>query len=228
MRRNTPFFSYLLFEFLFRRQLNTITLLVIIGFTSCAVSAYLDNVVEHNIFCFTINLVFMIIWIRQIILIGLSVTLPLFFSVLYLNFKFKEIFEGLKKSIETKSRRMMFCSVIKHSKASDLTRNLNEYILYIIGMAYGFGSANMVITFICASDQSLNFGIRITFLGLFPLILIVYSENLMSASVTTANKSVAKHLYPIFIENRFRNLYLNMKIEAFIARLNGDFIGFYC
>ena len=113
----------------------------------------MDNVVEHNIFCFTINLVFMIIWIRQIILIGLSGTLPLFFSVLYLNFKFKEIFEGLKKSIETKNRRMMYCSVIKHSKASDLTRNLNEFIINIIGMAYGFGSANMVITFIWPVPQ---------------------------------------------------------------------------
>ena len=63
----------------------------------------------------------MIILSREAAIIALTDASLLFLSILYVNYKFREIFEEMKKSIETKNRRMMYCSVIKHSKASDLT-----------------------------------------------------------------------------------------------------------
>ena len=227
--KNYSIFSYLLFQFLFRHQLKTVTIFLIGGFTSSAVMAYLDTVVEHNIICLTINLVFMTIWVRQTVIIGLSKSSLLFLSILYIKFKFKEIFERMKKSIETKDRIWMYSSIVKHSNTSDLTHNLSHYVSYIIGFVFTFGSSLMVILFTCATDQSLNPGIRAFWVLIFiTLCLMCYTINVMSASISTANKSIAKHLYPIFIENRFNNFYINVKIEAFIARLSRVYIGFYC
>ena len=221
--------SYLLFEVLFRHLMTILTILLVGGFTFSAIMAYLDSAIEHNTIRLTINLVLLIIYLRQAIFINLSESFLLFLSLLYIHFKFIEIIEGMKKSIKKKNRIRMYGSIIKHNRATDLTCNLSNYGSIIIGFVFTFGPSVLVIVFTCATDQALNPVIR-AFFGLlfFIVCLICYNVNLMAASISSANKSVAKHLYPIFIENRFNHFYLNMKIDSFIARLNKQYIGFYC
>ena len=52
--------------------------------------------------------------------------------------------------------------------------------------------------------------------------------NQISASITVRNKSVHKYLYPMFCSKRKTRIRTKLSIDSFIARLNTQFIGFYC
>ena len=119
--------------------------------------------------------------------------------------------------------------MVKYNEISQLIQNLSDYINYIIGLIYSFGILITAIFIKIITDQTASIVTRIFCLVLLiALCIVCYMVNIMSASISTANKSFAKHLYPIFIEKHFRNLRLKFKIDGFIARLNNQFIGFYC
>ena len=52
--------------------------------------------------------------------------------------------------------------------------------------------------------------------------------NQLSASITVRNKSIHKYLYPMFFSNTKIRIRTKLTIDSFIARLNTQFIGFYC
>ena len=67
-----------------------------------------------------------------------------------------------------------------------------------------------------------------------------------TTSITTSNKTLPEYLYPVFKDNNFNrlnnqvglnlnykfgilsNITVHMKIDSFIARLNEEYVGFYC
>ena len=71
--------------------------------------------------------------------------------------------------------------------------------------------------------------LKIIYLLLFILTnFITFTINQLSASITVRNKSIHKFLYPMFYSNRIIRIRTKLAIDSFIARLNTQFIGFYC
>ena len=52
--------------------------------------------------------------------------------------------------------------------------------------------------------------------------------NQISASITVRNKSIPRYLYPVFSSQEKARIGMKLEIESLIARLNTQFIGFYC
>ena len=79
------------------------------------------------------------------------------------------------------------------------------------------------------------------------VLTLIFIINHLCTSITTANQSIAKYLYKVFNDLNFNrlthgsvglnlnynfgqlsNINIHMKIDSFIARLNEEYIGFYC
>ena len=68
-----------------------------------------------------------------------------------------------------------------------------------------------------------------SFLSIFIISTVTaFIINQLSASITVRNKSIHKYLYIIFCSKRIIRIRTKLTIDSFIARLNTQFIGFYC
>ena len=102
----------------------------------------------------------------------------------------------------------------------------------VIGLVYCFLpfviSINIEVLRIKRNDL-LFICLRMTFLSLFiSTNIYVFIINQISASITVRNKPIPRHLYPMFFNGRQRKLEIKVKFDSFIARLNNQFIGYYC
>ena len=89
--------------------------------------------------------------------------------------------------------------------------------------------------------------VQVVLFMILPLPFVcLYTINHFCASIPLRNRSIAKYLYPVFYDKNFHriqidrsilfysyrtqtsNLLIHMKIDSFIARLNKQFVGFYC
>ena len=89
----------------------------------------------------------------------------------------------------------------------------------------------------------------INFLKLFIvllIIIIIYIIVHIATTITKVNQSIPKYLYPVFVYKSFSRLnhhvgfslsyktrilsdiIVKMKIDSFIAKLNEEYVGFYC
>ena len=88
---------------------------------------------------------------------------------------------------------------------------------------------------------------KLTIIYIIFLMTLLYIVNYLCTSITTANQSITKYLYKVFNDQNFNrlsqqsvglnlnynfgqlsNIMVHMKIDSFIARLNEEYIGFYC
>ena len=161
------------------------------------------------------------IFVYQVMIMSYFNGYIVFATTLYLKYKFKEIFDNLKKGIQQKSQLFIFYSIAKHNQLSDFTHHLNCYISCMIGIIFTNGILLCMIKFrILIIDQDINFMTRTSLMtALFLTLSLMYSVNLMTASISTANKSVVKHLYPIFIDKKFNNIWINLKVDLIYSKI---------
>ena len=101
----------------------------------------------------------------------------------------------------------------------------------IIGISYCIIPYVISVTtqFVKTSQENeLNTMFRLVIIMLNLIVIAnAYIINNITASITVRNKTIAKHLYPIFSEQRKLKRSIKLKIDSWIARLNEEFIGFY-
>ena len=77
-------------------------------------------------------------------------------------------------------------------------------------------------------------------------VILIFIINHLACTITTVNQSIPKYLYQVFNKKNFSrlnhqvglnlnyksgqlsNIMVYMKIDSFIARLNEEYVGFYC
>ena len=218
---------FIVFRLIFGKNINHNIVILLIFLNLFALLTYLDG--KSYLIISLINALIMSLISYQMFTTGYITGYIIFVTTLYLKFKFREIFDNLKKGIQQKDELLMYYSMVKLNHLSDFTHDLNDYISCIIGIVFSNCTGLLLIYFYAAMDQDVNILMRIfLFLSVFLFIAIMFTVNLMTASISTANKSVVKHLYPIFIDKKFNNIWIYLKVDSFIERMNRDFVGFYC
>ena len=153
-----------------------------------------------------------------------------FFSIpiTQLNYLFDELIEKLRVSIRWNNEQRLYQVLQSYDQLIGVVQQLSGQYNMIIGLVYCllpyFISLNIELMRINRDDLLFKW-LRGACLVLFVSSNIaIFMINQISASITVRNKSIHKYLYPMFCNGRNRKL----KIDSFIARLNTQFIGFYC
>ena len=181
------------------------------------------------LFFWSFLLTFAINQMRIVILIG---TFLFYTPITLMNFKFDELLEKFRVSIRWNNE----------NRLHEILRNYNDLIKdieqlsgpynMIIGLVYCFVPYLIAINVELIKINRNDILFKITKQLMLFLFIVAnvnaFMINQLSASITVRNKSIHKYLYPMFCNHRNRKLQIKLKIDSFIARLNSQFIGFYC
>ena len=155
-----------------------------------------------------------------------------YWPITMLNYRFDELIINLKVAIRWNNEKGLNRILESYNELIGVVQQLSGPYNMIIGLVYCLVpyiiSISLEVTIIDRDDLLfiiINYIFWLTFLMAN---LNAFIINQLSASITVRNKSIHKYLYPMFINGRNRNLRIKLKFDSFIARLNTQFIGFYC
>ena len=176
----------------------------------------------------------------------------MFYPMMLMYFKWKqdEILKSIRFNVIWRNKVKLYGNFQDYHQFTVTVYEVSKLINIVIGIVYVmtpilFAQAIMVFNQEVNSffDRLLQIGISI----IFPIwIFLIYMMHHLATIITTVNQSIPKYLYPTFNNKDFArltnqvglnlnysfgqlsNVMVQMKIDSFIARLNEEYVGFYC
>ena len=151
---------------------------------------------------------------------------------LYLKYKFNEINQQIQLSLHLKDPALLMATINEHHSIARTTEDINHFFKYIIFIVYYPCMPTLMILAYLTNSQDTVLIIRFITLFIFILVFAInFLIALLSSPISRAAEKPRKYLYKCFAQRIFKNS-LNkqnrLKILAFIERLGGHDIGFYC
>ena len=214
------------------RIFMTILSLTIVLMTFCTTIAAHLHYVYGNAIILWLWTFYLMIFFNEIILTLNIGTFIVYIPITLLNYKFDELIEKLRVSIRWNNEQRLHQLLQSYNELIDVVQQLSGLYNIIIGLAYCIvpyiTAINIELIDIKRNDLLFK-SLKMLYLFLFIVINIgIFIINQISASITVRNKSIHKYLYPMFICERKTKIRTKLSIDSFIARLNTQFIGFYC
>ena len=181
-----------------------------------------------------------ILWISTLNVLFVFHQFPLLFCASYilyvpitlLNYKLDELIKKLRVSIRWNNENGIHKVLKSYNELIDIVQQLSGPYNMIIGGIYCFVPYLIAVSIELVkleSDDIILIMIEyLHWLTFIIAIITAFIVNQLSASITVRNKSIPKYLYPMFFNEKNIKLRTKLKIDSFIARLNKQFIGYYC
>ena len=165
-----------------------------------------------------------IIWLRHNSSMLLTMIMWSFIIIKFMKYKFRSIIDMISSNIFLINRSIqqyhyMYRIMVK------VTKPMNMYIssMYLFFPIYYSCSLGFIF------DINTNkFGTLCTFLLAIFIFIGNYISFQLLSSISNTNHSFLKLLYPLLTDSNFNRNALRRRIDSFIARLNTEYIGFYC
>ena len=173
-----------------------------------------------------------IIAINEVIIIVLYASFWFYTPITLLNYRFDELINKLRVSIRWNNTTAIHKIIESYNELISDCKELSGPYNISIGLVYclvPYIIAILVELMKIERNDLLFKLLKIGFIFFFILTNInAFIINQLSASITVRNKSIHKYLYPMFFSNMKIRIRTKLTIDSFIARLNTQFIGFYC
>ena len=176
--------------------------------------------------------VILIIIVNEIFIVVYSGSVFFYIPITLLNYRFDELIDKIRVSIRWNNTKAIHKIVESYDQLISDCQQLSGPYNLIIGLVYCLVPYLIALLFELMKINRNDFVFqifKITFIIVFILTNInAFIINQLSASITVRNKSIHKYLYPMFCSKRIIKIRTKLTIDSFIARLNTQFIGFYC
>jgi hypothetical protein len=225
-RRNSKFIVKIILGpiFIVGVLLNTIP------FSYLSLKAYFDSEMNFSSICLTINYVLLTIcWIHCSTIFAIGVVMN-FWTVLYLKYHFQQIRETIQHCVKTGNSILLIDAIHEHNYFTELTEKLNEMMRVNFGMVYFCCTPALDIllhlTIYCKNLYLRSF--HALFLAQAVILLFIFTFITSRISVFAHNVSSDIHKF-LLRKHTTKILLINkLKISAFIEKLYGTCIGYYC
>ena len=169
---------------------------------------------------------------NQIIIICLFSAFFFYLPITLLNYRFDELIDKLRVSIRWNNTTAIHRIIKSYDELISDCKQLSGPYNMMIGLVYcliPYVIALQVELMKIDRNDLLFKTLKIAFIIFFIITNVdAFIINRLSASITVRNKSIHKYLYPMFCSKRIIKIRTKLTIDSFIARLNTQFIGFYC
>ena len=198
-------------------------------FTTIAAYLYCDYGNVITLWFWTITF---IIAISEFLVMVFYVSFCFFIPITLLNYRFDELIDKLRVSIRWNNTNSIHRIIANHNDLISDCKQLNGPYNMLIGLTYCVApyiiALQLEIIIIDKNDLIFKI-IKIVFIIIFIITNVnAFIINQISASITVRNKSIHKYLYPMFYWKRKIRIRTKLTIDSSIARLNTQFIGFFC
>ena len=229
--KKISFRSYLLYYGYLRITSSIAMLLSIFVHTSITIGTYLycdyGNVI--NLWLWTIII---IIAFNQVIIIVLYGAFWFYIPITVLNYRLDELIDELRVSIRWNNMNAIHRIIESYDELISDCQQLSGTYNVIIGLVYCLVPYVIALFFEMMKIERNDLLFKLLKNGFIIAFIITninaFIINQLSASITVRNKSIHKYLYPMFFSNMKIRIRTKLTIDSFIARLNTQFIGFYC
>ena len=172
------------------------------------------------------------------------------FASKYIIFKLDEIILEIRISTLSRNKAKLYKLMIEYNELTMIVHLIESPINFVIGMVYLITPSIATFSINIIKFQDYSIGEFISEIALtiviFFGVLYVFLLNSTCAIITDMNKSISKTLYSIFIDNNLNRalfhkridlgfkstsltaVWMKIKIDSFIARIDEQYIGFYC
>ena len=209
------------------------------------VGVYFFSDIEFNILILIISLVHAILCYQQILILFTGGFVFIFIIILFLNMKIREIIKLIKISVLWRNKLRLLDNMMTYNKFTKLVHEISGVINMLIGITYTISPIFISLCIIILKNDPetlIELLFHLTILLWYPvLFLLLYIINHYCASLPLRNRSISKLMYPVFYDKNFHriesqryhsyqlsNILIHMKIDSLIARLNKQYVGFYC
>ena len=212
--------------------------------------AYFNSEYEFNL----INLIVSIIQVIICIKFGLSFVIGwimlLFIILMFLKWKQDEIVKSMRFNLLWGNKVKLYDNLIVYHQFTETVSKVSKLINIEVGLIYtmtpGMFSQAMMILNIQANNLEEMILQKLVMLIVPFYVILIFIINHLACTITTVNQSIPKYLYQVFDKKNFSrlnhqvglnlnyksgqlsNIMVYMKIDSFIARLNEEYVGFYC
>ena len=146
----------------------------------------------------------------------------------YLRYQFKQINDRIYSSIHYKNEQKLYKSLIDHNYCCMKTSQLNQTFSYLIVVMYIFAKPALNILVYITHSKGTHHYTRVAATNIFIVCLAaIFSVNFLCASVTSCAHKPLKQFYDLYKRDGI-SIRLKLKVVAFMEKLSGPDIGFYC
>ena len=211
---------------------------------------YLFLEYNFNIFILFLSVIHAYLFYTHLFVMIIGGIVLIFIMIMFLNWKFDEIIRSMRLSVLWRNKVRLLDNMMIYNTFTELVHNISRPINYTIGFIFLITApliSTTVILWMSEPKTLIELLIHLIIFIYIPIqIVLIYIFNHFCASIPLRNRSIAKYLYPVFYDKNFHriqmhrslrfysyrtktsNLLIHMKIDSFIARLNKQFVGFYC
>ena len=240
---NSAYFSskvYLIFLYL-------ISILHIIS----SISAYIVTKKNYNLIALIISTLHNIVLCKIVVMNYAGYTMFGCTTLLFLKLKQNDIIKSIRFNVLWRNKVRLYDNLNDYHQFTRLVDKLSKLINVMCGIIYLFTPfliSQILWELIEEKPKNIteNLGQIFFVFVVISLIIIMYIYDDIVSSITKNNQTLPKYLYPIFHDKQFTrfehriafnlnynfgqlsDIMVRMKIDSFIARLNEEFIGFYC
>ena len=193
----------------------------------CLTMTFFDTLVHYNLVTLVIgmivNSIIQYIWLYNLVGITLTGGIAFYFILSMAKLRFEELIH-LVRVYKINSLFRVYQSYNQLVIDIKLCRSLLDTIISIIYITVPF-----LIGLLCQVIIDGQWFTKI----IAAIVLLVtcasnYIEYYMTSSICLMNKIIVKLLHPIQFDKRPKTRLMRLKIDSLIARLNKEFVGFYC
>ena len=149
-------------------------------------------------------------------------------SSLYLKYKFNEVSDRIAFALRAQNKNELMSAISEHNSVSKQTEDLNEFFSKIIFVLYYFASPTLMILLYITGAEDTHTVLRFVAVFVFLIVfLVVFGMNLFSSLISGSSRKPRKLFFDYLFRNNF-NPMEGLKVMAFIEKLSGPDIGFYC
>jgi hypothetical protein len=205
-------------------------LLNVIPFTYLSLKAYFDSQMNFSSIILIINYVLLTIcWFHCSTIFAISVVMN-FWTVLYLKYHFQQIRETIQHCVKTGNSTLLIDAIHEHNYFTELTEKLNEMMCVFFGLVYicDTPAINIILylTIYCE-----NLYLR-SFYALFlaQAVILLFAFTFITSRISVFAHNVSSDIHKFLSRKRTTRIQLinKLKISAFIEKLYGTYIGYYC
>ena len=151
-----------------------------------------------------------------------------FLSLTYLRYQFKQVNDRLEIAVKYKNFNQIKRALVEHNYCCIKTTQLNDTFNYLILVIYYIAKPTLNVLVYITHAKGTHSYTRIAALNVFIICLTaIFAVNMLCVSVTSLAHKPLTLMYELSRSNKVNAVH-KLKALAFIEKLSGRVIGFYC
>jgi len=193
-----------------------------------SIKSYLDPDMNFSITVLILTYILLYIWFDHLIATVMGLVVIFLIATLHLKYQYNQIKDKAQQGVKSRDFRLIIKAIKHHNLCSEIVENFNKAIRIALFYVYFCASPSVNILIYLTIYKSINVYMRIIYgLFTFQLFFALYLFTYMASSLSSSAHDLTSDLYAFMFRNS-SILRKKIKIAAYIEKLCGRVIGFYC